>query len=43
MKEEVRIVWRREEEEWGERGVKVEVKAWKHVLVVQGSCLVQLG
>ena len=28
-REEVRRVWRREEEEWGERGEKVEVEARK--------------
>ena len=43
-REEVKIVWRQEEEEWGERGATVEVGAWKHVPAVRDTnCLVQLG
>ena len=40
---EVKTIWRREGEEWVERGAKVEVGAWRHVLSVQDSYLVQLG
>ena len=43
LKEEERRVERREEEGWDERGVKVEVEAWKRVPAVRGNCHVLLG
>ena len=43
LKVEGRTVYQKEEVEWVERGVKVEVGTWKHVPDVRDSCHVQLG